>query len=411
MENRIKPISFIIPSRNNLKYLKWCYAAIRKNQAIQHEICIADDASNDGTWDWVKSIKQTDPNITAIRNTSGTRLGHTILYDELIKRATNDVVMIWHADMYFCPGADVEIDKLINPKTIVSLTRIEPPLHPTGPEKILQDFGTEPENFDEEGCLNLVAKLAKDNYSPTCGIFAPWAVYKQDFLGMGGHDPLFAPQSKEDSDAFQRFYLQGVKFVQTWKGFCYHLTCRGSRFNPLITTPGKNSTEWENQNYKAGREFIRKWGTPPMHDSLMKPLVVPKYNILGRMKNADYEWLTIFEPWFTAVESDVSPFDKDRYVKSEQLHSRFEIEQRVFPKPDLCHDVIIDIDCTKVQNDIFNNLMELPNQIDSLEVGSSYQIDEASSVTIVNKPIDHVLDNVHRTWSRLVDVNAILEEL
>jgi hypothetical protein len=33
---------------------------------------------------------------------------------------------------------------------VVSATRIEPPLHPDGPEKILMDFGIEPEEFDEQ---------------------------------------------------------------------------------------------------------------------------------------------------------------------------------------------------------------------------------------------------------------------
>ena len=50
----MKPISFIIPSRNNLRYLKWCYKSIRKNLGHIHEICIADDASEDGTLEWLK---------------------------------------------------------------------------------------------------------------------------------------------------------------------------------------------------------------------------------------------------------------------------------------------------------------------------------------------------------------------
>ena len=42
-------ISLIIPSRNNLKYLKWSYDSIRKNQGNHEvEICVADDASTDG---------------------------------------------------------------------------------------------------------------------------------------------------------------------------------------------------------------------------------------------------------------------------------------------------------------------------------------------------------------------------
>ena len=36
---------------------------------------------------------------------------------------------------------------------MVSATRIEPPLHPDGPEKILLDCGIEPEEFDEDKLL------------------------------------------------------------------------------------------------------------------------------------------------------------------------------------------------------------------------------------------------------------------
>ena len=46
-------ISLIQPGRNNLKYLKWAYDATRKNQGNHEvEICVADDASTDGTWEW-----------------------------------------------------------------------------------------------------------------------------------------------------------------------------------------------------------------------------------------------------------------------------------------------------------------------------------------------------------------------
>ena len=50
-------ISFIIPSRNNKKYLEWAYNSIRKNQGNHKvEICVADDFSEDGTKEWCKEI-------------------------------------------------------------------------------------------------------------------------------------------------------------------------------------------------------------------------------------------------------------------------------------------------------------------------------------------------------------------
>ena len=110
----MKPISFIQPSRNNLKYLKWSYNSIRKNLGYIHEICMADDFSTDGTWEWMQEIAKKDKNVKIHRNEGPTRLGHTILYDTLVNDyATNDIVMIYHADMYALPGLDEEVNKYI----------------------------------------------------------------------------------------------------------------------------------------------------------------------------------------------------------------------------------------------------------------------------------------------------------
>ena len=225
-----KTISFIQPSRSNLKYLKWSYEAIRKNLGYRHEICMADDFSDDGTWKWMKEIAKKDSNVKIHRNNGPTRLGHTILYDTLVDMATNDIVMIYHADMYAMPGLDDEILKHIKPGVVVSGTRIEPPLHPKGPEKVIMDFGIEPEEFKEQELLNWFDMDYTWEQETTEGIFAPWAIYKEDFLKIGGHDPLYAPQSKEDSDIFNRFVLAGYKLVQTREGCVYHMTCRGARF-------------------------------------------------------------------------------------------------------------------------------------------------------------------------------------
>ena len=202
----MKPISFIQPSRNNLKYLKWSYNSIRKNLGYSHEICMADDASNDGTWLWMNRIADKDKNVKIHRNEGYSRLGHTILYDTLVDMASNDIVMIYHADMYACPNLDTEILKHLERGKVVSATRIEPPLHPDGPEKILKDFGIEPEEFDEQKLFEFL-NTTDAGSKPSNGIFAPWAIYKDDFLAIGGHDPLYAPQSKEDSDIFNRFVL------------------------------------------------------------------------------------------------------------------------------------------------------------------------------------------------------------
>ena len=360
----MKPISFIQPSRNNLKYLKWSYNSIRKNLGYTHEICWADDFSDDGTWEWMQEIAEKDGNVKIHRNEGPTRLGHTILYDTLINDyATNDIVMIYHADMYALPGLDEEINKYIKPGVVVSATRIEPPLHPDGPEKILKDYGIEPEEFKEQELLKDYESLKQN--TTTNGIFAPWAIMKEDFQSIGGHDPLYAPQSKEDSDIFNRFVLNGYKLVQTWNGFVYHMTCRGSRFadgakrNPdgEVFMKNRETDEWLTQNERSTRNFIRKWGHFVKHDTLLKPIIPPKYNIGFVIKNCNEQLLELLEPWCSAIYVDT--FAED-YISKEQPNTLYDLNDRIFSiDVDVQNDIEVRFDGNKFTQNSFNIIQQL----------------------------------------------------
>ena len=364
-------ISFIQPSRNNLKYLKWSYESIRKNQGDHEvEICVADDDSTDGTWAWCVEMEKQDPNFKWIRNQTGKRQGHTILYDRLINEvATNDVAMIYHADMYLCPGALDAIEQEIKPGTIVSLTRIEPPLHPDGPEKILRDFGVEPEEFNEEGLLKFLDSRVPNN-DTTEGIFAPWAFYRKDFQEIGGHDPLYAPQSKEDSDIFNRFQLNGIKFTQTWHGCVYHMTCRGSRrnTNDKAVNIYQDSPEWLAQNQRSSRNFIRKWGHFVKHDALMKPIIPPKYNFGFIIKNCNEEFLQVLEPWADTCYVDC---DYEDYIAKEQPNTAYDLRDRIKPfDNEKNSEILVQIDRTTFTQQDFQILNQLSEIIkESGEIG------------------------------------------
>ena len=378
----MKPISFILPSRNNLKYLKQAYESIRKNSSVEHEICIADDFSDDGTMEWVLVQMKRDKNIKFHRNHGPTRLGHTILYDTLVNDyATNDVVIIFHADMYLCPNADKEIEKYIQPGRVVSLTRIEPPLHPDGPEKILKDFGIEPEEFKEEKLLKYVEN--SEDKKPTFGIFAPWAIMKEDFQRIGGHDPLYAPQSKEDSDIFNRFKLQGYEFIQTWQGYVYHMTCRGSRFkdgalrNPAgqVFMKGRESSEWLAQNLRSTRNFIRKWGHMVKHDSLLHPIIPPKYNIGFVVENCNTELLKELEPWCSDIYGDFvghKGYGVNQYIDEEQPNTQFDLSKRIHSDHiNPTNDIVVRFDCNLLNSQNFQYLVQLSEIIkDSGEIGT-----------------------------------------
>ena len=364
-------ISLIQPGRNNLKYLKWSYNSIRKNQGNHTvEICVADDFSNDGTWEWCLETMQKDSDFKAIRNEGPTRLGHTILYDRLVNEvATHDICMIYHADMYLCPGALDCVKWYLKDKTIVSLTRIEPPLHPPGPEKILVDFGIEPEEFDEPKLLRFLEDSKNERIDKTTeGIFAPWAFYKKDFQEIGGHDEIFAPQSKEDTDIFNRFQLNGIKFVQTWEGCVYHMTCRGSRFadgakrNPdgQVFMKNRETDEWLKQNQKSTREFLRKWGHFCKHDSLMKPIIPPKYDIGFVITNANLSLIEALEPWCANVYCD---FNIAEYISKED--TSFNLNDKFKPLDnEKLNEILIQIDGSRFTQEDFGFIQQISEIIE-----------------------------------------------
>ena len=361
----MKKITFVIPTRNNLELLKLAYKSIRL-LFRKHEILILDDASVDGTDEWLESIN--DKDLIVYTNTGPERIGIVGMFDKGIEMATTDIIFAFHADMVAGTNLDTNILKHLEKGKVVCATRIEPPLHPEGPEKIIHNFGIEPEEFNWDTWMNNNKSFEQDR--KTEGIFAPWCMYKEDFLSIGGHDELFAPQSREDSDLFNRFLLNGYELIQSWDGLVYHFTSRGSRFNKLAGgDTGKDSPEWQKTNYKIIRIFIRKWGTVVRHDSQMKPLIAPKYDIGFVVKNCSYEMLYELEPWCSTIY--VSPEHIAGYVGMEQDNTLFNLKDRVrYTSDKVTNDIVVKFDGKELTPAQFQYIAQLPDILkDSGEVG------------------------------------------
>ena len=360
---KYQKITFVIPCRNNLKYLKQAVDSIERYYGNFHNIVILDDASNDGTWEWIQSLEGT--HITKYRNGGPNRVGHTVLYDIGIKFAETPIVSILHSDMVVTKNYVQNMLKNLTPLSVVSATRIEPPLHPPGPEKHVMNFGLEPEEFSEN--LESFEKFVEekewlDGDTKTNGIFAPWMLYKEDFQSIGGHDKLFAPMELEDSDIFNRFHLNGYQLVQSRDALVYHMTCRGSRFKdgieiereiPLpdgtIWYKPKDSEEYLKLRQLKFREWWRKWHCDVLHDNLMMPIVPNRYNTSFIVKNCTNEILSILEPWCDNIYVDC---DFGNYVSYEDNISMYKISDRVHRIGDsIKGNVIISFDAQKLKSE------------------------------------------------------------
>lgn len=364
----MEKITFVIPSRNNLEFLQLAYKSIRRLNTV-HEILVLNDASTDGTQEWIDSLG--DDDVIVHHNPGPERIGIVGMFDKGIEMARTDIIFAFHADMIAGPKLDENILKHLEKGKVISATRVEPPLHPAGPEKITMNFHIgkecEADNFDWDSFFDWAENIGLKDTKTTEGIFAPWCMYKDDFLAIGGHDSLFAPQSKEDSDIFNRMQLAGYKFVQPWDALVYHFTSRGSRFNKHAGgAAGKNSDEWLYTTNKNMRNFIRKWGTPVLHDSLMKPIIRPKYNLQFIIENGSYNLLHTLEPWCDNINISIEKSEIDRYIKEEQPNTDYNLSKRL--NQNVSNDIEIIFDGNKFTQNSFNIIQQIPAILESNEI-------------------------------------------
>ena len=112
-------ITFCIPSKSNLRYLKTCIPSIRKNAyRNDHDIIIFVDSDEDNTIEWLDTVKK-QYNIKYYVNPD---LGNSLYgigraYDFCIEKSTTDIFMIFHADMMLGKNADLKAFNHLKEKT------------------------------------------------------------------------------------------------------------------------------------------------------------------------------------------------------------------------------------------------------------------------------------------------------
>ena len=349
-------ISLIIPSYNTEKHLINTYNSIRKYYK-DIELVIINDGSTDNTSEWLDALE--DDNIIKIN--SKERKGHTFFYDEGMRQATNEIVGIMHSDMIIGPNYIENVLKHLERGKVVCATRIEPPIHPAGKEKIVMNFGMDHNDLklDEfEKFCNKKSIEFKD--ITTKGIFAPWVLYKEDHFAIGGHDQIFAPYGYEDSDIFNRWILAGYEMVQSRDAFVYHLTCRGHRWNKGV---GIVNDDYESTMNRCRRDFIRKWGDWIQNDEYQFPIINPKYDVGFIVKNCSHQLLEILEPWCSTIyvdeQNDVVL--RDNYIRLEQPNTSFNLHERVKPfDNEKNNEILVTINGNLFNQQDFQYIQQLP---------------------------------------------------
>jgi len=354
-------ITFCIPSKNNLRYLKPCIKSIQDNSYYPNQIIVYVDQDTDGTVEWLR-----ENNIKFIQNHKDTPKGIGFAYDSMFQWADREYVIAFHADMILGPHADKYMMHIKTKNNIVCATRIEPPLHPAGQEKIVQDFGMWPEDLKLEEFRNFVRDNASDKI--TKSIFAPWLIHRDQHLG---HDPIFRSVF-EDADLFRRFKLYGYDLIQSWSAMVYHLTCRGGQFAHAEKMEDfqKKDEAWQINNSLSMYEYIRKWGGFLKQSDTLEPIPNVKYDIGLEITNSN-KYANFFgqlEPYFDNLKID--GWDPRTYIKAASALSSFDIKSKFVDQ--LTNDVIVSVD----YNDLSVDIQSINQLINSLPDILTYDVPE-----------------------------------
>ena len=232
-------ISIVIPTFNNLEYLKLCVSSIEKNSFLNHEIVLHINNGDDGTLDYVKSKN-------FIYSYSKENLGLCSSINLAVKKTNSKFILYSHDDMYFCPDWDKylldEVQNISHDKFYLSGTMIEP-----FSGHITFNCGVDINSFDEQKLLNNYKNVNFYDHQGTH--FAPHLVSKKTWNLVGGFSEEFNPGIGSDPDFNMKLWNAGIRIFKGLNNFkVYH-------FSSLTTRKNKNLIQ-NNGDYT----FLKKWG-------------------------------------------------------------------------------------------------------------------------------------------------------
>ena len=133
----MKQISFIINTAvNELNHISLLLKSLKLNlDGDKHEILVFIDNDNQGTYEYLKSIKDQYYDLKIITHKLPPCIGYSRNNNLLVELAKHDIVSYLQSDMIISPHYDTDVLKELKSNMILSATRVEPPLHGDSVEK------------------------------------------------------------------------------------------------------------------------------------------------------------------------------------------------------------------------------------------------------------------------------------
>jgi glycosyltransferase involved in cell wall biosynthesis len=232
--------SIIIPTWNNLSFVKLCVESIQKNSAFDHQVILHINDGSDGTIEWAKAQQLA---FTHTPDNAGICIGVNIA----AALSEMDYIVYMNDDMYVCPGWDKELaDEIKSLDTdlfMLSSTMIEP--SESGNICVIhKDYGNSIETFKEQALLAEYSSLPKQDWNGSA--WPPTIVHKKYWATTGGYSIEFSPGLSSDDDFAMKMWQAGCRiFKGVSKSRVYHFQSKS------LHRVKKNN---------GRKQFLMKWG-------------------------------------------------------------------------------------------------------------------------------------------------------
>lgn len=240
-------ISILIPTYNNIEYLKLCINSLKKNSFYKNQILLHINEGSDGTVEYA--------NLNHLEYTySKVNEGLCVGVNKISKKTKFEYILYSHDDMYFCPNWDKilidEVNNLTHNNFYLSSIMING--DPKLKGHLNFEAGETAEKFDERKLLDNLNKLNHHDFQGST--WAPHLIHKDLWDKVEGFSEEFSPGAGSDPDLNMKLWKEGVRIFKCLSNSkVYHF---GS-----VTIRKKNDVNFKrNLGSRANKIFLIKWG-------------------------------------------------------------------------------------------------------------------------------------------------------
>ncbi len=234
--------SIVIPTWNNLEYLKLCLRSLATHSRRRHQVILHVNQGADGTAEWLAD--NFDGDVCLSEENVG--ICHALNYARRLMKT--DYLLYMNDDMYVCPGWDEPlwgaVERAPSKMFYFSATLMQP--GPFNDPSVLSEcnYGRRLEDFDEERLLRTWNDREFRDWSGAT--WPPSLVHVDLWDQVGGYSVEFSPGMYSDPDFSMKLWNLGVR---DFRGIA---ASRVYHFTSVSTGRVKKNS--------GSATFLRKWG-------------------------------------------------------------------------------------------------------------------------------------------------------